>query len=210
MGLDPARPSPRTQNNSLNFVVRLKGKRCVGRDTTSPWCRCRARCHAWCGFLHWRQEAFTGAAVEHRVRVLTLMFPGMEVHIKQSVPRDAQQRSARRRGRNHDLRRVLEGELAHRRYGRPKRLETSTDCPDDSRRIPAAALLAGAPGSLSSASDRSTSTGCRAIYELVLRNDLKYPPFAPALPPSALAADQFELLRTRDSCCSTPSTASHR
>ena len=30
-----------------------------------------------------------------------------------------------------DLRRALEGELAHRRYGAAVRLETSNDCPED-------------------------------------------------------------------------------
>jgi polyphosphate kinase len=63
LGLDPARPFPRIQNKSLNFVVRLEGKDAFGRDTdlaivqvprslprvvrvangpvASPWCCCR-------------------------------------------------------------------------------------------------------------------------------------------------------------------------
>ena len=33
LGLDPARPFPRIQNKSLNFVVQLQGKDAFGRDT---------------------------------------------------------------------------------------------------------------------------------------------------------------------------------
>ncbi len=33
LGLDPARPFPRIQNKSLNFIVRLSGKDAFGRDT---------------------------------------------------------------------------------------------------------------------------------------------------------------------------------
>ena len=32
LGLDPARPFPRIQNKSLNFIVRLSGKDAFGRD----------------------------------------------------------------------------------------------------------------------------------------------------------------------------------
>src|SRR5512147_1352706 len=34
LGLDPARPFPRIQNKSLNFIVRLQGKDAFGRNTT--------------------------------------------------------------------------------------------------------------------------------------------------------------------------------
>src|SRR5262249_8250146 len=33
LGLDPARPFPRIQNKSLNFIVRLSGKDAYGRDS---------------------------------------------------------------------------------------------------------------------------------------------------------------------------------
>ena len=33
LGLDPARPFPRIQNKSLNFIVRLQGKDAFGRDS---------------------------------------------------------------------------------------------------------------------------------------------------------------------------------
>jgi polyphosphate kinase len=41
-----------------------------------------------------------------------------------------------------DLRRALEGELAHRRYGAAVRLETSRDCPEDMAQFPAAPVRA--------------------------------------------------------------------
>src|SRR2546430_10433105 len=33
LGLDPARPFPRNQNKSLNFIVRLEGQDAVDRDS---------------------------------------------------------------------------------------------------------------------------------------------------------------------------------
>src|SRR5512138_1170712 len=39
LGLDPARPFPRIQNKSLNFIVRLSGKDAFGRESSS----CRNR-----------------------------------------------------------------------------------------------------------------------------------------------------------------------
>ena len=33
LGLDPARPFPRIQNKSLNFIVQLEGKDAFGRDS---------------------------------------------------------------------------------------------------------------------------------------------------------------------------------
>jgi hypothetical protein len=96
-----------------------------------------------------------------------------------------------------DLRRALEGELAHRRYGAAVRLETSTDCPEDvvDFLLQHFSLerqdLYRVPGPVN-------LNRLSAIYEMVVRSDLKYPPFAPALPPEALTTDQFELLRNRD------------
>ena len=54
LGLDPARPFPRIQNKSLNFIVRLSGKDAFGRDgdmavVQAPRSlprRARARCDA--------------------------------------------------------------------------------------------------------------------------------------------------------------------
>src|SRR4029079_3062523 len=81
-----------------------------------------------------------------------------------------------------DLRRALDGELAHRRYGAAVRLETSRDCPDDMTRflLKQFALsdvdLYQMPGPVN-------PNRLSAIYDLAQRPDLKYPVYAPGTPP---------------------------
>ena len=55
-----------------------------------------------------------------------------------------------------DLRRALEGELAHRRYGAAVRLEHSSDCPEDMVKFLLAQFALRRPGHLSGARARST------------------------------------------------------
>jgi polyphosphate kinase len=97
-----------------------------------------------------------------------------------------------------DLRRALEGELAHRRYGAEVRLETGADCPaelveyllhqfelthEDWYPVPG-------PVNLNRFS---------AIYDLAQRPELKYPPFTAATPEGFSGShDMFEVIRARD------------
>ncbi len=77
-----------------------------------------------------------------------------------------------------DLRRALEGELAHRRYGAAVRLETaptarrkwSISCCGSSRSARSTGIRCPGPVNLNRLS---------AIYDLVERPDLKYPLFTP-------------------------------
>ena len=98
-----------------------------------------------------------------------------------------------------DLRRALEGELAHRRYGAAVRLETS-------RRLPGRHRAVSCCGS--SRCTTSTPTACpgpvnlnrlSAVYDLVQRPDLKYPVFTPGVP-RRLAGnpDLFAGIRQKD------------
>ena len=142
LGLDPARPFPRIQNKSLNFIVHLEGKDAFGRDSEhaivqaprslprvvpvpvrargKPWCCSRRSCGA---FVH---KLFAGIKVigcyQFRVTRNSDLFVDEE--------------------EIDDLRRALEGELAHRRYGAAVRLETSRDCPEDMVQVSAAAVRA--------------------------------------------------------------------
>jgi polyphosphate kinase len=198
LGLDPARPFPRIQNKSLNFIVRLAGKDAFGRDTDLAIIQAPRSLP--------RILALPASGGRQRlVPLATLieafvprMFAGMEV----------QGCHAFRLTRNSDLfvdeeevddlRRALEGELAHRRYGAEVRLETGADCPaelvefllrqfeltqEDWYPVPG-------PVNLNRFS---------AIYDLVQRHELKYPLFTPATPEGFSGShDMFEVIRARD------------
>jgi polyphosphate kinase len=97
-----------------------------------------------------------------------------------------------------DLRRALEGELAHRRYGAAVRLETSSDCPEDMVQflLHQFALtdvdMYRIPGPVN-------LNRLSAIYDLVQRPDLKYPIFTPGLPKRLAAnSDMFGVIRQND------------
>jgi polyphosphate kinase len=197
MGLDPARPFPRIQNKSLNFVVRLAGKDAFGRDTDLAVVQV-PRSLPRVVRLPSAASGISLVLLSNIVaEFIPLLFPGMQVNgcypfrVTRNSDLFVDEEEI------DDLRRALEGELAHRRYGAAVRLETSTDCPEDvadfllqnfslSRQD-----LYRVPGPVN-------LNRLSAIYELVPRSDLKYPPFSPAVPPALLAADQFELLRTGD------------
>jgi polyphosphate kinase len=97
-----------------------------------------------------------------------------------------------------DLRRALEGELAHRRYGAAVRLETSRDIPEDMTRFLLNQFslsdvdLFQMPGPVN-------LNRLSAIYDLAQRPDLKYPVFTPGLPPRLTASpDLFSVIRQAD------------
>ncbi len=198
LGLDPARPFPRIQNKSLNFVVRLQGKDAFGRDTDLAVVQVPRSLPRVVRV----QNGASGISLVLLSNIVSefipLLFPGMEtagvypfrVTRNSDLFVDEEEID--------DLRRALEGELAHRRYGAEVRLETSTDCPDDiadfllqqfslSRQD-----LYRVPGPVN-------LNRLSAIYELAGRSDLKYTPFTPAVPAHpAAGADVFEHLRHHD------------
>ena len=198
LGLDPARPFPRIQNKSLNFIVRLEGKDAFGRDSElaivqaprslprvvpvphegskRTFVLLTAIVHAFV------QKLFTGIKVlgcyQFRVTRNSDLFVDEE--------------------EIDDLRRALEGELAHRRYGAAVRLETSRDCPDDMVQflLRQFALhdvdMYRMPGPVN-------LNRLSAVYDLVQRPDLKYPIFTPGLPKRlAGSTDLFACIRQKD------------
>jgi polyphosphate kinase len=197
MGLDPARPFPRIQNKSLNFVVRLKGKDAFGRDTELAVVQVPRSLPRVVRVPNGDSGISLVLLSNIVAEFMALLFPGMEVHgcypfrVTRNSDLFVDEEEI------DDLRRALEGELAHRRYGAAVRLETSTDCPEDivDFLLQHFSLerqdLYRVPGPVN-------LNRLSAIYEMVMRSDLKYPPFAPVLPPEALTTDQFELLRSRD------------
>ncbi|HXR52464.1 MAG TPA: RNA degradosome polyphosphate kinase, partial [Steroidobacteraceae bacterium] len=131
LGLDPARPFPRIQNKSLNFIVRLQGKDAFGRDTDLAVVQVPRSLP---------RVVLVPPGIDATVLVLLsnivaefvhLLFPGMAVtgvypfRVTRNSDLFVDDEEV------DDLRRALEGELAQRRYGAAVRLETSVDCPEE-------------------------------------------------------------------------------
>src|SRR5690606_6910547 len=201
LGLDPARPFPRIQNKSLNFIVRLSGKDAFGRDAelavvqaprSLPRIIRLPEPADGSGVAHF---AFLSAVIS---TFIPQLFGGMTVEGAWQF----------RVTRNSDLLvddeevdnllRAIEGELAHRRYGAAVRLETSLDCPADTAyfRLRHFALTRD---DLYQVNGPVNLNRLMAIYDLVDRPDLKYPPFTPRIPQQLLAReDVFAAIREAD------------
>src|ERR1700674_1041542 len=131
LGLDPARPFPRIQNKSLNFIVRLEGKDAFNRDSElaivqAP--RSLPRVVPLPGVGSGRACVLLSTIVQAFVHKL---FTGIKVlgcyqfRLTRNSDLFVDDEEV------DDLRRALEGELAQRRYGAEVRLETAANCPSD-------------------------------------------------------------------------------
>lgn len=199
LALDPARPFPRIQNKSLNFIVQLRGEDAFGREATlaiiqAP--RSLPRVVALPTDEHGIQRfVLLSTIVEEFVPRL---FEGMQVlgchqfRLTRNSDLFVDEEEA------DDLRDALEGELAHRRYGAAVRLETAIDCPAELvdfllRQFGVAAhdlYRVPTPVNLHRLS---------ALVDLANGSTLKYPPFVAALPRRfAAGADFFDAIRQGD------------
>jgi polyphosphate kinase len=198
LGLDPARPFPRIQNKSLNFIVRLRGKDAFGRDSEHAIVQAPRSLP--------RVVPVPNEGSERTLMLLSVivhtfvqkLFAGIEVlgcyqfRVTRNSDLFVDEEEI------DDLRRALEGELAHRRYGAAVRLETSSDCPEDMVQflLHQFALtdvdMYRIPGPVN-------LNRLSAIYDLVQRPDLKYPIFTPGLPKRLVAnSDMFSVIRQND------------
>ncbi len=198
LGLDPARPFPRIQNKSLNFIVRLDGQDAFGRDTDLAIVQApRSLPRVVPATTPDGNPCFVllSAIIQEFVPKL---FEGMRIvgcypfRVTRNSDLFVDEEEV------DDLRRALEGELAQRRYGEEVRLETSMDCPEDLvafllkqftltrqdlYRVPAMVNL----------------HRLSAVYDLAHRSDLKYPAFAPGTPKRIAAQqDLFATIRQKD------------
>ncbi len=153
LGLDPARPFPRVQNKSLNFIVHLAGKDAFGRDSElavvqAP--RSLPRVVPLPDDSPGQPRGFVLLTSIVQAFVQRL-FPGIEVKgcYQFRVTRNSDLFVDEEE--IDDLRRALEGELAQRRYGAAVRLETARDCPPENDRFPAAAVRTHRRGPVSDA-----------------------------------------------------------
>jgi len=197
LGLDPARPFPRIQNKSLNFLVRLEGKDAFGRDSdlavvqvprslprVVPLAEQGVRGHF----------VLLSAVVQEFV---PLLFSGMQVtgcwqfRVTRNSDLFVDDDEV------DDLRRALEGELAQRRYGAAVRLETSADCPAELIEFLLAHFALSATD-LYRVEGPVNLNRLIALYDLVQRPDAKYPIFTPGLPRRLVGAnDYFAVIRQK-------------
>jgi polyphosphate kinase len=198
LGLDPARPFPRIQNKSLNFVVRLEGKDAFGRDTDLAIVQVPRSLPRVVRVANGASGVTLVLLSNIVAEFIPLLFPGMTVHgcypfrVTRNSDLFVDEEEI------DDLRRALEGELAQRRYGASVRIETSMDCPDD---IAAFLLQEFSLGreDLYRVPGPVNLNRLSVIYDLAGRSDLKYPLFTPALPELVSSGvDLFEQLRNRD------------
>ena len=198
LALDPARPFPKILNKSLNFAVVVEGEDGFGRNSglvvvQAP--RSLPRLVRLPDALGRRSFVFLGTIVEAFV---SRLFLGMRVRgcyqfrVTRNSDLFVEQEEV------DDLLRAVEGELASRRYGDAVRLETAHDCPEE--------ILAYLLGQFALATDDLyrvhgpvNLNRLMAVYDLVDRPELKYPPFVPSIPESLRAgADVFAALRAGD------------
>lgn len=132
IGLDPAHPFPQVGNKSLNFVIELSGRDAFGRETSiaivkAP--RVLPRVMKLPASLGAGDNAFLLlSAVIHEH--LGELFPGRDVaaYSQFRVTRDADLWFDEEEVKN--LRQALQGELPHRQFGLPLRLEVAQGCPE--------------------------------------------------------------------------------
>ena len=198
LGLDPSRPFPRIQNKSLNFIVRLEGKDAFNRNSELAIVQAPRSLPR---VVPLPQEGTGRACVLLSTIVQTFvpkLFTGINVigcyqfRVTRNSDLFVDEEEI------DDLRRALEGELIHRRYGAAVRLEVASECPDDMVKFLHAQFAANGldtyyvPGPVNL--NRLT-----AVYDLVQRPDLKYPIFTPGLPKRlAGATELFGVIRQKD------------
>jgi polyphosphate kinase len=201
LGLDPARPFPRIQNKSLNFIVRLEGTDAFGRDSHLAILqvpRSLPRIVPFPGDTH----------TPSKIRLISLsaiisacigqLFDGVSVtgcwqfRVTRNSDLFVDEEEI------DDLRRAIEGELMERRYGDSVRLETGHDLPAELAQF----LLKQfelSPRDHYAVPGLVNLNRLIAAYDLIDRPELKYPAFTPTIPDSiSHAHDLFTAIRERD------------
>ena len=200
LALDPARPFPRIQNKSLNFIVRLAGTDAFGRNTSLAIVQVPRSLPRVMSIGGTRSADGPTLALLSRVIQVNIdrLFEGVEVQgcWQFRVTRNSELYVDDEEV--DDLLRAVEGELAHRRYGAAVRLETAHDCPAD--------LVEFLRSHFSLEKDDVYRVNgpvnlhrLMGIYDIVERPDLKFPAFSPGVPSRVnQQADLFAAIREGD------------
>ncbi len=201
IALDPMRPVPKILNKSLNFILKLHGNDAFGRPVQralvqaprslprliqlpselpetggSDYVFLSSVIHA---FVH---ELFAGMDIEGCFQFRVTRNSDLYVDDEEVD----------------DLMRALEGELTASRYGAAVRLEIAESCAPEL----ADYLLRHfhlEPQDLYRVDGPVNLNRLAAVYDLIDRPDLKYPPFTPGVPAAIRGADDiFEAIRRQD------------
>ncbi|WP_019623453.1 polyphosphate kinase 1 [Thioalkalivibrio thiocyanoxidans] len=200
IGLDPAHPFPRILNKSLNFIVTLKGKDAFGRESgravvqaprslprlvplprevasgDSDFVLLSSILHAHVGEL-FKGMKVTGCYQFRLTRNSDLFVQEEEID---------------------DLLNALEGELPSRNYGAAVRLEVADNCPEEVAQFLLQEFRLEADD-LYQVTGLVNLNRMMAVYDLVDRPDLKFPPFIPALPRTDASGESiFASIREQD------------
>jgi len=200
LALDPARPFPRIQNKSLNFIVRLSGTDAFGRNTSLAIVQVPRSLPRVIPVGGTRSVDGPAMALLSRIiqNNIDRLFEGVEVlgcwqfRVTRNSDLYVDDEEV------DDLLRAVEGELAHRRYGAAVRLETAHDCPAD-----LVAFLrqhfAVEPEDVYQVNGPVNLNRLMGLYDLAERPDLKFPAFTPGVPARLKQqADMFAAIRQRD------------
>ena len=185
IGLDLAHPFPQVGSKSLNFIVELSGHDAFGRDSAiaivkAP--RVLPRVIKVPASLGAGDNAFLLlSAVLHEH--LGDLFPGREMvsYSQFRVTRDADLWFDEEEVKN--LRQALQGELPHRQFGLPLRLEVAKGCPEHLARLLLAQFELG-DDELYRCDGPVNLMRLAALVDQVDIDALRYPPFVPGRPAS--------------------------
>ena len=201
VGLDSAHPFPRILNKSLTFIISLTGKDAFGRNSGRAILQapralpriiqlpedltdCGANDFVFLSSIihEFVDELFTGMNVkgcyQFRVTRNSDLFVDDEAI--------------------DDLLDALEGKLAMRNYGDEVRLEIDANCPEDTIEF-LRSLFAMNKERVFKVNGPVNLNRLQAIYSLIDRPDLKFPPFKPATP-SVFSKNNniFDVIRKQD------------
>ncbi len=198
--LDPTRPFPRILNKSLNFIVGLDGRDAFGRQ-----CR-RAIVQAPRSLPRLIQlpQELIGTGGTDFVFLSSIIHAFVDQLFAGIRITGCYQFRVTRNSELYvddedvdDLIRALEGELFESRYGDEVRLELAHNCPDESAEFLLEHFhlthedLYRVPGPVN-------LNRLLAVYDLVDRADLKYPPFTPGMPKTLVNVSPFEATKKGD------------
>jgi polyphosphate kinase len=198
--LDPTRPFPRILNKSLNFIVSLDGRDAFGR----PCHRAIVQAPRELPRLIRLPTTLEGTGAADFVFLSSVihafvdrLFTGMEINgcYQFRVTRNSDLFVDDEEV--DDLVTALEGELLESRYGAAVRLETAHDCPEEL----AGYLLEQFQLTLSDLYRVPGPVNLNrllAVYDLVDRPELKYPPFTPGVPKSLVKTNIFDAIAKHD------------
>ena len=200
LALDPARPFPRIQNKSLNFIVRLAGTDAFGRNTSLAIVQVPRSLPRVMTIGGTRSVDGPTLALLSRVIQVNIdrLFEGVEVQgcWQFRVTRNSELYVDDEEV--DDLLRAVEGELAHRRYGAAVRLETAHDCPPDLVEF-LRSHFALEKDDVYRVNGPVNLHRLMGIYDMVERPDLKFPGFSPGVPARvSQQADLFAAIREGD------------